>query len=165
MCVTPVLRACAGVFVHTANKGVLTMFQGDVTLKIEAPKYENKHGWKLEGQTISVTIGIRSTVSELKKMITCVLLLASLARAVHSIVGGMASCGGVVVVACVVVWRHVHSACSRQLSDQLEIPANKQKLKPADLPVLRDQATLASYNFENGRTLALAVKERGGRKR
>jgi hypothetical protein len=41
------------------------------------------------------------------------------------------------------------------------MPANKQKLKLDSGPILKDAATLASYNMADGTTLQLGVRERG----
>jgi len=44
------------------------------------------------------------------------------------------------------------------------LAANKLKLTSQKLGVLKDQQTLASYNFSDGELLYVATKERGGRK-
>ena len=44
------------------------------------------------------------------------------------------------------------------------IPPNKQKLKCDKHGILKDHLTVAHYNAEDGWTLELGVKERGGKK-
>jgi splicing factor 3A subunit 1 len=51
------------------------------------------------------------------------------------------------------------------IKERLGIPPNKQKLRTDDISVLKDQASLASYNFTSGSLIELGVKERGGRKK
>jgi splicing factor 3A subunit 1 len=45
------------------------------------------------------------------------------------------------------------------------MPVSKMKLKTNEHSVLKDQETLAHYNFQNGTLLDLTVKERGGRRK
>jgi len=50
-------------------------------------------------------------------------------------------------------------------SDQLGgLAANKMKLSTAKLGVLKDNLTLAHYNFSEGENVIVGLKERGGRK-
>jgi splicing factor 3A subunit 1 len=58
----------------------------------------------------------------------------------------------------------------RALKDKLQeklggMPANKQKLRAKDLGFLKDEKSMAYYNFTSGVELELGVKERGGRKK
>lgn len=51
-----------------------------------------------------------------------------------------------------------------KIAGEIQLPANKQKLsgKPG---FLKDNISLAHYNIKDGETLALSLRERGGRKR
>lgn len=51
-----------------------------------------------------------------------------------------------------------------KIAGEVQLPANKQKLsgKPG---FLKDNMSLAHYNIRGGETLALSLRERGGRKR
>lgn len=51
------------------------------------------------------------------------------------------------------------------ISQKLEVPVNKQKLKTDSVPVMKDQFTLAYYNLEGKEVMYLTIKERGGRKK
>jgi len=53
-----------------------------------------------------------------------------------------------------------------KLKEQLGgMPPNKQKLKTINVPILKDQHSLAFYNIADGAVVSLGVKERGGRKK
>lgn len=45
------------------------------------------------------------------------------------------------------------------------MPVNKQKLRTEALGYLKDNKTLAYYNFSDGSEIELGTKERGGRKK
>lgn len=51
-----------------------------------------------------------------------------------------------------------------KIAGEIQLPANKQKLsgKPG---FLKENISLAHYNIKDGETLALSLRERGGRKR
>lgn len=58
----------------------------------------------------------------------------------------------------------------RALKDKLQeklggMPANKQKLRAKELGFLKDEKSMAYYNFVSGVELELGIKERGGRKK
>eukprot|EP00029_Vermamoeba_vermiformis_P002759 TRINITY_DN1312_c0_g1_i2.p1 TRINITY_DN1312_c0_g1~~TRINITY_DN1312_c0_g1_i2.p1 ORF type:complete len:484 (+),score=164.67 TRINITY_DN1312_c0_g1_i2:680-2131(+) len=58
----------------------------------------------------------------------------------------------------------------RALKDKLQeklggMPANKQKLRAKELGFLKDEKSMAYYNFASGVELELGIKERGGRKK
>ncbi|KAK4362330.1 hypothetical protein RND71_017571 [Anisodus tanguticus] len=53
-----------------------------------------------------------------------------------------------------------------KISGEIQLPANKQKLSgKAKAGFLKDNLSLAYYNVASGETLALSLRERGGRKR
>ena len=53
-----------------------------------------------------------------------------------------------------------------KLQDHLGgLSANKQKLQTAGLGVLKDNMSLAYYNFKDGENVMAGMKERGGRKK
>ena len=45
------------------------------------------------------------------------------------------------------------------------LSANKQKLQTTSLGVLKDNLSLAYYNFKDGENVMVGMKERGGRKK
>ena len=51
-----------------------------------------------------------------------------------------------------------------KIAGEVQLPANKQKLS-GRAGFLKDNLSLAYYNIVPGETLALALRERGGRKR
>lgn len=51
-----------------------------------------------------------------------------------------------------------------KISGEIQLPANKQKLS-GKAGFLKDNLKLAYYNVGDGETLALSLRERGGRKR
>ena len=51
-----------------------------------------------------------------------------------------------------------------KIAGEIQLPANKQKLS-GKAGFLKDNMTLAYYNVGAGETLALSLRERGGRKR
>lgn len=55
-------------------------------------------------------------------------------------------------------------ALKEKLAEELDMPANKQKLSLAGVGVLNDTKTLAYYNVPSTE-IELGVKERGGRKK
>ena len=62
--------------------------------------------------------------------------------------------------------RHSIGTVKMRLASILSgMPISKMKLKTNEHSVLKDQATLAHYNFTNGTLLDLTVKERGGRRK
>lgn len=56
------------------------------------------------------------------------------------------------------------SSLKEKISGEIQLPANKQKLS-GKAGFLKDNMTLAHYNVAAGDTLALTLRERGGRKR
>jgi hypothetical protein len=51
-----------------------------------------------------------------------------------------------------------------KLQDHLGgLSANKQKLQTVNLGVLKDNLSLAYYNFRDGENVMVGIKERGGR--
>ncbi|KAJ8309400.1 hypothetical protein KUTeg_014274 [Tegillarca granosa] len=60
--------------------------------------------------------------------------------------------------------RHKISVMKAKLNESLGIPAGKQKLQYEGL-FMKDSNTLAYYNFLQGATVQLQLKERGGRKK
>lgn len=51
-----------------------------------------------------------------------------------------------------------------KIAGEIQLPANKQKLS-GKAGFLKDNMSLAYYNVGAGETLALSLRERGGRKR
>ncbi|CAI9099804.1 OLC1v1036680C1 [Oldenlandia corymbosa var. corymbosa] len=56
------------------------------------------------------------------------------------------------------------SSLKEQIAGEIQLPANKQKLS-GKAGFLKDNVSLAYYNVAPGDTLALSLRERGGRKR
>ncbi|KAE8661478.1 putative splicing factor 3A subunit 1 [Hibiscus syriacus] len=56
------------------------------------------------------------------------------------------------------------SSLKEKISGEIQLPSNKQKLS-GKAGFLKDNMTLAYYNIGAGETLALSLRERGGRKR
>eukprot|EP01114_Cavostelium_apophysatum_P013706 TRINITY_DN3380_c0_g1_i2.p1 TRINITY_DN3380_c0_g1~~TRINITY_DN3380_c0_g1_i2.p1 ORF type:complete len:555 (-),score=200.20 TRINITY_DN3380_c0_g1_i2:30-1694(-) len=55
------------------------------------------------------------------------------------------------------------TSIKEKLKEQLGLAPNKQKLKTATIPIMKDQQSLASYNILNGTTIVLDLKQRGGK--
>jgi splicing factor 3A subunit 1 len=92
-------------------------FKGLFTAQVQCPQEDDKPEWKLQGQTISVTVNYTDTVKTLKE----------------------------------------------KIKEQVGIPPNKQKLK-GNGQHLKDQPTMAFYNFTSNTPIVLSIRERGGKK-
>lgn len=88
-----------------------------INIRVSVPSVTEKEEWNLRGQTLSLSLEVRDTVSSVKTKI-------------HELTG---------------------------------MPVGKQKLQLQGI-FLKDSNSLAFYNMTNATTLALQVKERGGRK-
>lgn len=56
------------------------------------------------------------------------------------------------------------SSLKEKIAGEIQLPSNKQKLS-GKVGFLKDNLSLAYYNVAGGETLALSLRERGGRKR
>jgi len=99
------------------EEAFLKTHNGQFAARVLCPQEDEKPEWKLQGQTISITLNYTDTVKTLKE----------------------------------------------KIKDQVGIPPNKQKLK-GNGQHLKDQPTMAFYNFTSTTPIALSIRERGGKK-
>uniref|UniRef100_A0A182P2N1 Splicing factor 3A subunit 1 n=1 Tax=Anopheles epiroticus TaxID=199890 RepID=A0A182P2N1_9DIPT len=91
---------------------------GPITVQVQCPNMTEKNDWKLNGQTLSLTVNLTDTISSVKA----------------------------------------------KVQTETGMPPAKQKIF-YDGMFFKDNNTIAYYNLMNGVTVALQLKERGGRKK
>jgi hypothetical protein len=67
------------------------------------------------------------------------------------------------IIAMQVNLRDTATAIKERVKNEVGIPPNKQKFKGYNMPFIKDNQTLASYNLLPGSTIQLGIKERGGK--
>lgn len=58
------MKLCTPLSVNLCIDAPILILQGPVTFKVSVPKVEDKPEWNLKGQTVSFTLPLTDTVSE-----------------------------------------------------------------------------------------------------